>query len=212
MFIDVGASSRDDCPLRNGDVAVFEGSFREMGGRLVSKALDNRVGLAVIIETLRQIKEQSLRSPHQILIAFSTQGEIGARSVSAAAYNCNPYLSLVIGLMGSRDASGPINASARLGGGPVIIVRDSQMITDPRLVSWMTGKAERESLPYQLEIAEDNNRAARNILSVRAGILVGSLAIPCRYIHSPSEMVDYEDMRNTVRLLVALLRDPVKFD
>ena len=212
MLVDVGALNQDDCPVRSGDVAIFEGAFQEMGGRLVSKALDNRIGLAIIIETLRQMKGQSVQSPHQILIAFSTQGEIGARSVSAAAYSCDPYLSLVIGVMESGDTTGQMRASARLGRGPAIIVRDQQMVTDPRLVSWMVDTAEREGLPYQLEVVENNNRAAQNILSVRAGVLVGSLAIPCRYIHSPSEMVDYEDVQNAVHLLIALLRNPLKFE
>jgi putative aminopeptidase FrvX len=212
MFIDVGVASQDDCPVRSGDVAVFERSFQDMGGRLISNALNNRVGLAIIAEVLRQMEEQGIQSPHQMLIALCAQGEVGARGVSAAAYSCDPYLGLVIDVMESEDNPVLTGSSARIGEGPAIIVRDLQMITDPRLVSWMVDTAEKEGLPYQLAIIANHSGAAQTILSVRAGVLVGSLAIPCRYINSPLEMVDYKDVQNAVRLLIALLRNPVKFE
>jgi len=212
MFIDMGASSQDDCPVHSGDVAVFESSCLDMGRRLVSHAMGNRVGLAVIIETLRRIKEQGIQSPHQILVAFSTQGEMGARGANAAAYGSDPHLSLVVAIIGCEDAPRRTKMGARLGGGPAIVVRDQHMVTDPRLVSWLVDTAEDEGLPYQLEIIKNDNSTAQAILSARAGIPVGSLALPCRYINSPSEMVDYSDVQNAVRLLVALLRNPVNFD
>ena len=78
---------------------------REFLKRLISKALDNRIGVAIIIEALRQIQERSVQSPHQVLIAFSTQGEVGARNVSTAAYSCDPDLCMVIGGMGTGDTT-----------------------------------------------------------------------------------------------------------
>ena len=77
---------------------------------------------------------------------------------------------------------------------------------------WMVRTAEKAGLPYQLEILEGGTTDARAIQLTRAGVPAGCLSIPCRYIHSPSEMVDYNDVQNAVRLLVALLSQPVELE
>ena len=95
-----------------------------------------------------------------------------------------------------------------LGKGPAVKVRDSGMLSDPRVVDWMVRTAEKAGLPYQLEILEAGSTDARAMQLASAGVLAGCLSIPCRYIHSPSEMVDYQDVQHAVSLLVELLRAP----
>jgi putative aminopeptidase FrvX len=97
-----------------------------------------------------------------------------------------------------------------LGKGPAIKVRDSYILSDPRVVDWMVKTAEKAGLPYQLEILEHGGTDAHAIQLTHAGVPAGCLSIPCRYIHSPSEMVDFDDVQNAVQLLVALLRQPVE--
>ncbi len=97
-----------------------------------------------------------------------------------------------------------------LGKGPAIKVRDSGMLADPRLVRLMVETAEKNAIPYQMEVLEGGSTDARAMQLVRAGVPSGCVSIPCRYIHSPSEMVDYQDVQNAVRLLVALLSEPLK--
>ena len=82
LFIDVGASSRSDCKVRVGDMAIFDRPFLDLGDRLVSKAMDNRISVAVLIETLRQIKQ----TPHQLCFVFSVQEEVGLRGATTAAW------------------------------------------------------------------------------------------------------------------------------
>jgi endoglucanase len=96
-----------------------------------------------------------------------------------------------------------------LGKGPAIKVRDGGMLSDPRVVRWMVETAEVSGLPYQLEVLEGGTTDARAIQLARAGVPSGCISIPTRYIHSPSEMVDYDDVQNAVRLLAALLSGPV---
>jgi endoglucanase len=96
-----------------------------------------------------------------------------------------------------------------LGKGPAVKVRDGGMLTDPRVVSWMARTAEKSRLPYQLEILDGGTTDARAIQVSRAGVPVGCLSIPCRYVHSPSEMVDYSDVQNAVHLLASLLSGPI---
>ena len=83
------------------------------------------------------------------------------------------------------------------------------MIADPRVVGWMIRAAEKAKLPYQREVLLIGATDARAIQLTRAGVPSGCISIPVRYVHSPSEMVDYSDVQNSVKLLTAVLRTPI---
>lgn len=208
MFIDVGASSQESCPVRLGDVAVFDRPFSDYGDRLVAKAMDDRIGIAMLIETMRRLRE----SPHQVFFVFSVQEEVGLRGATTAAFGLEPDIGIAIDVTRSGDTPKGIRMETALGKGPAIKVRDSGMLADPRVVNWMVRVAEQENLPYQLEVLEAGTTDARAIQLSRAGVPAGCLSIPCRYIHAPSEMVDYNDVRNGVSLLLAMLSQQVTLD
>lgn len=210
MYIDVGASSRENCPVRVGDVAAFERPFTELGGRLIAKSLDDRIGVAVLIETLRKLAEDGKSGPNQLFFVFSVQEEVGVRGATAAAFGIDPDLGLAVDVTGTGDTPKSVRMEVGLGKGPAIKVRDGGMLADPRVVEWMVRTAEKARLPYQMEILEAGSTDARAIQLTRAGVPAGCLSIPCRYVHSPSEMVDLEDVQNAVRLLVELVRSRVE--
>lgn len=201
LFIDVGATRREDCPIRVGDTAVFERPFLDLGKRLAAKAMDDRIGVAILIETLKQLQA----TPNQVFFVFSTQEEVGLRGATTAAYGLDPDVGIAVDVTRSGDTPKGIKMDVRLGGGPAIKVRDGGMLSDPRVVEWMVRTAVDASLPYQLEVLEGGTTDARAIQLSRAGVPAGCLSIPCRYIHAPSEMVDLEDVENAVRLLSALV-------
>jgi endoglucanase len=97
-----------------------------------------------------------------------------------------------------------------LGAGPAIKVKDRGMLAHPGVKNWMAETAERLGLPYQFEVLEAGTTDAMAIQTSRAGVAAGVLSIPTRYAHTPSEMVDYNDVQNAVKLLVGLLSGPVK--
>ena len=99
-----------------------------------------------------------------------------------------------------------------LGKGPAIKVRDAGMISDPRLVKRMVEAAEKLGIPSQLEILEGGTTDARAIQTTRAGVPSGCVSIPCRYIHTPSEVLDFQDVLNSVKLLVELLSRPIELE
>jgi putative aminopeptidase FrvX len=204
-FIDVGAISRKDCPVKVGDMAVFERPFSELGKRLVAKSLDDRAGVAVMIETLRRLKS----TPYEVYFVFTVQEEIVERGAGPAAYGIAPDLALAVDVTSTGDTPEAHKMQVALGDGPAIKIRDQAMISDSRIVAWMTGTAEKAGLPYQREVLELGTTDARMIQVSRAGVPAGCLSLPCRYIHSPSEMIDYDDVLNAVKLLVALLSAPV---
>ncbi|WP_322508095.1 M42 family metallopeptidase [Anaerolinea sp.] len=205
LYIDVGASSRETCPVKVGDVAAFDRPFMELGDRLVSKAMDDRISVAVIIQALKELTS----TPHELYFIFSTQEEVGLRGATTAAYGVDPELALAVDVTRTGDTPKGVKMEVALGKGPAIKVRDSGMLSDPRVIRWMVETAEKAGIPYQLEVLEGGTTDARAMQLTRAGVPAGCLSIPTRYIHSPSEMVDYQDVLQSVRLLVALLSAPV---
>ena len=205
LFIDVGASSKEDCPVGVGDVCGFERPFMALGDRLVAKSMDDRIAAVISIETLRALKE----SPHEVYFVFSVQEEVGLRGAITAAYGVDPDLGLAVDVTRSGDTPKTIKMETALGKGPAIKVRDASFIADPRVVNWMVNTAKQEDIPYQMEVLEAGGTDGRAIQLTRAGVLAGCLSIACRYIHSPSEMVDANDVKNAVKLLTALLSKEV---
>ncbi len=207
MFIDVGARSQKECPVTVGDVAAFERPFTEMGTKLVAKSMDDRTGVAVLIETMRALKS----SPHDLYFVFTTQEEVGVRGAGAAAYGIDPDLGLAIDVTPTGDTPGAIKMEMKLGKGPCVKIRDAGMLADPRVVEWMVNTAEKARIPYQREVLLIGSTDARAVQLTRAGVAAGALSIPVRYVHSSSEMVDYEDLTNSVKLLTVLLSKPISF-
>ena len=208
LYIDLGYSSSQDSLLKVGDVGTFERPFLDLGRRLVAKSLDDRIGVAVLIETLRRVKN----TPHQLFFVFSTQEEVGVRGATTASFGIDPDLGLAVDVTGTGDTPRRtrVRMEVSLGKGPAIKVRDGGMLADRRVVDWMVAGAEKLDLPYQLEVLEGGSTDARAMQLTRAGVPAGCLSIPCRYIHSPSEMVDFDDVQHAVELLAELVSKPVK--
>jgi tetrahedral aminopeptidase len=205
MFIDVGATRKKDCPVKVGDVAAFERPFFEMGTRLVAKSLDNRVGVAIAIETLRNLK----RSPNEVYFVFTTQEEVGVRGATVSAYGVDPEIGIALDVTPAGDTPNPIRRDIALGKGPAIKIKDHIMLSDPKVVRWMENAAQKKGIPTQREVLTGGSTDARAIQLTRSGVPTGGLVIPCRYVHSPSEMVEYDDVENAVKLLTAMLDAPI---
>ncbi len=207
MYIDVGAAGRKDCPVHVGDFGAFERSFVEMGNRLVAKSMDDRVGVTVLIETLRNIKS----TPNDLYFIFTTQEEVGARGAGSAAYSIDPEIGIAVDVTATGDTPASMKMAMELGKGPCVKIRDVGMLSDPRVVEWMTKTAEEAKIPYQREVLLVGSTDARAIQISRAGVMTGGLSIPCRYVHSASEMVDFNDVKNSVKWLTAMLSKAVSF-
>jgi tetrahedral aminopeptidase len=206
LFIDVGAVNREECPVKVGDIAVFDRPFLDLGDRLVSKAMDDRISVAVQMEVLRRLEN----TPHEIHFVFSVQEEVGLRGATTAAYGADPDLGISVDVTLTGDTPKGVKMEVGLGKGPAVKVRDGRMLSDPRVVRLMVETAERAGLPYQMEVLEGGTTDAAAIQLTRAGVPVGCVSIPCRYVHSPSEMVDYRDVENAVNLLVEILSNPIQ--
>lgn len=204
MYIDVGATSRENCPIKVGDVAAFERPFIEMGDRLVAKSMDDRTGVVVLIETLRTIKS----TPNDLYFVFTTQEEVGLRGAGVAAFGVDPDIGIAVDVTPTGDTPSSLKMVMELGKGPCVKFRDTGMLSDPRIVDWMIKAAEKAKIPYQREVLLVGSTDASQIQTSRAGVMTGALSIPVRYVHSASEMIDYNDLKNSVKLLKTLLTKP----
>jgi putative aminopeptidase FrvX len=202
LYVDVGATSRDDCPVHVGDAAMFVRPFVAQGTRLIAKAMDDRIGCAVIIETLRQLEH----TPHDVYFVFSVREETSLAGARTSAYGIDPDLAIAVDVTVTGDKPESQPMAVELGQGPAVKVQDSMMIAHPKVRDLLVQRAQEADIPYQLEVLERGTTDAAAMQLVRAGVPAGCLSIPCRYVHTPSEMVDEADVQNSVRLLLEVLR------
>jgi tetrahedral aminopeptidase len=202
-YIDTGASSQKDSPIRIGDTAVLDSNFADLGERVISRCLDDRIGVALLIESLKKQKAGS----NEIYYVFTVQEEVGGRGGGPAAYGLEPEIGLTVDTTIATDTPNDHDRNfIALGRGPAIKVKDTGVIADPGLVSVLTQLAEKNRIPCQFELTESIGTDARAMQITRLGARAGGIAIPLRNLHSPSEMIDLQDVQGAGRLLAAFLR------
>jgi len=201
LYIDVGAESREDCPVKVGDIGVFSRPLIAQGQRLIAKAFDDRIGCAVLVKLLEEIKD----CKHDLYVVFTVQEELGLRGAVTSAYGIAPDVGIAVDVTRTGDTPEAPKMAVALGKGPAVKVKDARMISHPGVRQALIRAAEQNGIPYQLEVLEGGTTDAAAIQLTREGIPTGVISIPCRYIHTPSEMVDIRDVENAVKLLLAYL-------
>ena len=202
LRIDMGPSGK----AKVGDRAGFATRFRRVGPSILAKSIDDRIGVATLIELFRQ-------SPSNIDLcaAFSVQEEIGLRGAKVAAQYFNPDLAIAIDSTPANDLplhDGTENTSynTRLGLGPAIYVADGSTLHDPRLVHFLRETAEAEGIPYQIRQPGGGGTDSGAIQRSLAGIPTVSVSVPHRYTHTPVSLARVDDWKHTLNLLHAALR------
>jgi endoglucanase len=206
FYIDIGTASREEAQIRLGQAVSFVRPFADLGRRIVAKALDDRIGCAVLIETLRQLTD----SPHDVYFVFSVQEEVGLRGARTSAYGLEPEIGIAVDITVAADTPEAPKLAMKLGAGPCIKVMDSGMLSHPGLKDLLIETAEAEEIPYQLEVLSGGTTDAAAIQLAHSGVPSGCISLACRYFHTPSEMVDMDDVENTVKLFLAMLERPIK--
>ena len=204
MFIDVSSGKKHTFQV--GDAAGLCRDLEVRGERLIAKSMDDRVGCAIQIEVMRNLK----KCPHDVAFVFSVQEEVGLRGAQTAAYAVDPHFAIAVDVTRTGDTPNGLKMEVALGKGPAIKIKDSRMLASPEVITLMEKAAQAAKIPYQLEVLIQGSTDAASMQLVRAGVRAGCLSIPCRYIHTTSETVDLNDVQNAVKLLVKLLESPVK--
>jgi putative aminopeptidase FrvX len=206
LHIDVGAADRDEAAelIRVGDPVVIRAEpMPVVGERLVSRAMDNRLGAYVALESLRRWNDAGAEGGSFAAVA-AVQEEIGLFGARTAAFQVRPDLAIAVDVTHATDAPGVDEkqlGSSPLGSGPVI-GRGSTL--SPKLFELLVETAEAEGIEYSIGASGRGTSTDADVLQIsRAGIPTGLISIPLRYMHSPVEMVDLRDVEAVVELLVA---------
>ncbi len=215
IWIDIGVRSKKEALERIaiGDVATYDHDLQMINGSVgAARAFDNKVGAYIVGETLRRLaKEKKLAA--KIVSVATSQEEIGVRGATTAAYSVNPHLAVAIDVGHATDHPDCDNrrfGETKLGGGP-IICRGANI--NPKIYQKLVAAAKKAGIPYQLEAdPRPTGTDARAIQMGRGGVATGLLSIPLRYMHTPSEVVDLEDVERCVKLLVEFARALKKGD
>jgi putative aminopeptidase FrvX len=205
LRVDVGPGNSGRVKL--GDRVAFATSFTRLGSSLRAKALDDRFGVATLIELVK-------RPPANIdlLAAFTVQEEVGLRGASVAAHALDPHVAFALDATPANDlpdweGSENTRYNTRLGAGPAIYIADGATLSDPRLVRLLIETAEALHLPYQIrQPGTTGGTDAGSIHKRRAGIPSVSLSVPTRYLHTPASLARLADWKDCMALIHAALR------
>lgn len=210
LRIDVGAT--DKSAAEPGDRIAFDAEFTRLSDTVVrGKAFDDRVGCSILVDILRE-------GPYPVTVAaaFTAQEEIGLRGAQVAAQRFAPDAAIVLEGTYAYDVPDPtretdagdlaFNPGTRFGGGAVITLSDRQMITDPRALAFLRETAEAEDIAYQVKTMDGGGTDGGAIHIAHEGIPTMPISAPCRYIHTPTALLNLGDYDSALRLSQAVLR------
>ncbi len=198
LYVDIGAKNKKEAEkyVNIGDTAVFCGEYYQKGSVIVSKALDNRTGCLVLIETMKKIK----KNKNDLYFVFTSQEEVGLRGAGVAAYAVEPEYAIAVDVTDVGDTPNAPKMAVKLGGSAAIKVMDRSILCDAEVRNTLIAVAKENKIPYQMEIMTDGGTDAGTIHLSRSGVKTGGISVPTRYIHTPSELVSEEDIKACIEL------------
>lgn len=211
LYVDLGLTQEQTVKLvRVGDPVTIDREFLEFGANVSGKAMDDRAGVWVMIEALRQVKEHEV----DIYAVASVQEEVGLRGATTGAYGIRPDIGVALDVTLAVDGPGSSKQFqvTALGEGAAIKIMDSASISNYKLVDFMRTLAEENQIKYQMEILPRGGTDAGAIERAQTGCPVITLSVPTRHVHSNVETINKEDIRNTAALLAKFLETAHKGD
>jgi endoglucanase len=214
LWIDVGAESAEEVRtwgIEIGDPIVFHLNFQSIGkDTIITKAIDNRVGCAILIDVAEKMKGQKI--DYQLLLVAAVQEEVGSRGAKVAAQSLEPDMAIVIDTVPASDPiTPPQQATGECGKGPVIRSMDVSAlgwgtIYSKKVRQRLVATALKHGIPHQKDIFRTWTDASV-IHTSGKGIPCGGVYIPRRYSHSPVELVKWSDVEKTAKLLYFFLKE-----
>lgn len=209
LFCDIGARSKEEAlervPL--GDMCTLAGTVEAWGDLLVGPGLDNRLGCAVLLEVAERLGD----TPHTVVFAFTSQGEVAPRGASVAAFGAEPDLAILVDSAVSGDQPGVRQLTTRLGGGPALRLKDSGFVAHRGLAERIAAAAGAAGIGLQRCVSPTGSEGW-TVASVGPGVPTAVIDIPVRYPGTGAEMADIRDARGAVELLLGLLGGPLTWE
>jgi tetrahedral aminopeptidase len=204
LYVDVGMPV-DEVKERVdiGDMVTLDRSMVQVGGNLMSRAMDDRINVFIMIEVLRAL------GPHgcDVIAVATTQEEVGLRGAETSAYSVEPDIGVALDVTVAGDSPGVDKQDqvTKLGAGVAIKAFDSSHIPNYKLVNHFRDLAREKEIPHQVEILSRGGTDAGPMQRTRGGVPVITISTPTRYLHTVNEMVSIDDLQSAIRLLTAYL-------
>ncbi len=206
LFVDVGLPADEvKTAVDIGDMVTLDRTLEPVGRCVISKALDDRVGVFVMIEAIRAMQGGNA----EIVAVATTQEEVGLRGARTSAFAIEPDISIALDVTLAVDIpEGKAHQRVtQLGKGVAIKIMDSSSLSHPKLVRHLRDVAERNNIPYQLEILPRGGTDAGAMQQARGGSAAITLSVPTRYVHTVNEMAAVEDIAGAIQLLARYLEE-----
>lgn len=216
MFIDVGATSKDDAEklgVKVGTPVTPDAELKQLGNdRVTGKAFDNRAGCVMLIEAVKQMKNVKAT----IHAVFTVQEEVGLKGAKTSAFGLNPDVAIAtdVTITGDHPGIEKKDSGNELGKGPSVTVSDADgrgIIVPEQVLKWLKEAAESGNIPYQLEVGSGGTTDATAIHLARDGIPSGVVSIPARYIHTPVSVMGIADLEKSIQLIARAAESVDKF-
>ncbi len=206
MYIDIGTDKREEAEklVSLGDYMAFYSPYTQFGeGLIKAKALDDRVGCAILIEALKD------RYEFDLYACFTVQEEVGLRGSEVAAYTVNPDIALVVEGTTCSDVPGVEKGeySTVLGDGAALTIMDRTSYPNKNFVNYIYELARKNKLSIQFKQTNSGGNDAGKIQMSRGGVVTASISVPCRYIHSPVSVMSEKDFNSCKDIVIAVLKD-----
>ena len=211
-FIDLGMPKEEvDKIVAVGDPVTRERKLIEMGNCVNCKSIDNRVSVFILIEVLRQLKNNA----HDVYAVFSVQEEVGIRGANVAAHTINPDFGIALDTTIAYDLPGaqPHEYVTELGKGTAIKILDAMTICDTRMVNFLRKTADDHKIKWQNEILVAGGTDTAGIQQRgKNGAISGAISIPTRHLHQVIEMAEKDDIQSSIDLTIAALENIHTYD
>jgi tetrahedral aminopeptidase len=209
LWCDIGATTKEEAleNVRLGDMCTFVGELQQMGDCVTGPGLDNRAGCAVLLEVAEHLGEVE----HEVIFAFTSQGEIGPRGAGTAAFGVSPEMAFVLDVGAAGDVPRGPKVEVKLGHGPALKLKDGSYMAHQGLSALVRQTAAAHAIPLQTEIV--SGPAGHNdaqVVSVSGqGVATAVIDIPARYRGTGAEMVNVRDLHGAADLVMKLLQTPL---
>ncbi|MDE7278638.1 MAG: M20/M25/M40 family metallo-hydrolase [Oscillospiraceae bacterium] len=207
ICVDVGLSKeRAEEMISLGDKIVFSSRCEKLqGDRITGAALDDRCGVAAILRALELVNDKALQC--ELTVMFSTQEEVGERGAKIGAYDIEPDIAIAVDVSFALTADDSELKCGKMGGGCMI---GFSPVLDRELSQRLKAVAEKNSLPYQIEVMSGTTGTNADRFSVnKSGVKAVTLSIPLKYMHTPVEVISLSDVENTAQLIAAYIMEVV---
>jgi tetrahedral aminopeptidase len=206
LYVDLGMSPDDvNQAVEIGDMVTFDRTLERVGQTVMSKSLDDRASLFMMIEALRAV------GPHQaeIVAVATTQEEVGLRGARPAAYSVDPDVGIALDVTIAGDIPGFESSErvSKLGDGVAIKIFDSSHIPNHKLIRHLRDIAEKHGIKHQLEVLSRGGTDAGAMQLSRAGMPVITVSLPTRYLHTVNEMANVDDIQAEIDLLARYMEE-----